>query len=433
VDLARWRDPSRRITISVIPNRPVPPLLLLAPVEMKMLDQPVHNKYCGCNCSKIDGLVSVTLVTDRRSYAPGEYIDFSGSTAVSDVSEPLLLRIRLIQYIVMRSSSGFETTRFLKHELFRGECPANSNVDVARLFNGRIRMPSVFPSFHGGVETPPTRTKYSCLKWTYALELKIGGGSGKSGVSAYLPILVSCAAPYPQSVESAKSLFVASRVDDSPFSVLENTINSAGPCDTTPYITGAEDGGVLVPAYTYGTGVATNTVEDAGAVGKNPNFQPYVNTFDEVNVKALSEEVRPLTFATSSDPVASSTVGVASSIAPLLKDMEDSFDKRQSVGKWIRGHPLQATQLTPVQVKDILSAVSFSLEQPAVAVEVAVGLGHKLTCEHVLAAVQVCRYQQVDVAKAMAPFVNDPQNKQSVLSQIEYSFEREAVSQCFRS
>ena len=388
----------------------------------------MHNKCCGCHCSKMDGLVSATLTTDRRSYAPGESIDITGSTVVNDLKQPLLLRIRLHQYVIMSTAWGKTKTCTIKHVLFRGECPANSNVDVSSLVkgngNGNTSMPAVFPSFYGGVENSSVQSnKYSCLKWTYVLDLKVGG-EGKSGVSARLPILVACAAPYPQSVESAKHLTISSsNVYDTPFSVVDHAINGASPCDTTPYISSVEAGGVTVPAYTYESGVETNTIEDAGAVGENPHFQPLVNTFESLSY----EDTTP--------PSTEGTVGEAKSIDLLLKDMEDSFDRRQTVSKWMRDHPLEASLLTPKQVKDILSAVPFSLDQPSVAAEIAVGIGnkHNLTCEHVLGAVEVCTYQQVDVAKAMAPFVNDPQNKQSVLNQIEFSFEREAVSKCFPS
>ena len=229
MDAKNDKAPTREMTISVIPNRPVPTLELLAPTETKLLDKPMYNKCCGCNCSRIPGLVSVVLVTDRRSYAVSETIDISGSTVVNDSNEPLLVRIQLRLYIYRKCRSRSPRTGFNSVILFRGECPSNSRVDVSSLVNRQLRMPNGPPSFNGGND--PAQI---CLKWTYVLALKVGG-EGKTGVSACLPILLSCAPPYAQAVESAKSLAV-SGVYDSPFSVLDAAINGLDSCDTTPYL-----------------------------------------------------------------------------------------------------------------------------------------------------------------------------------------------------
>ena len=114
--------------------------------------------------------------------------------------------------------------------------------------------------------------------------------------------------------------------------------------------------------------------------------------------------------------------------------MGDSYDKRRTLGEWVRDHPAEAARFTPDQVEQILSVVSFSLDQPAVAGEIAAGMeaSNSLTCAHVVAAMRVCRYQSSDVAKTMVPFVKDPQNKQAVLEQVEFTYERDAVEKCFR-
>lgn len=431
VDFARWRDPSRRVTISVIPNRPVPSLQLLAPTLTRTIDQPIFNKFCGCNCSQIDGLVSVQLQTDRRSYAPGELIDFTGSSAISNVNEELPFKIRLVQCIEMCTAAGIRTSRTIKHLLYRGSCPADSTVDVGSLVCG-VRMPAVFPSFYGGVDEPPTRIRYSCLKWTYALELRIGG-EGKSSVSACAPVLVAAAAPFPQAVEKAKSMIVLAEAFQTPFSVLHAAVNRPSPCDTTPHITGTEDGGNLAPAHTYGVGINTYTAEDAGAIGANHLFQPYVNTFQSPVpvLDAIAEQ--PLNDPPPSSPPIVPLAEPEADIADLLRSMDESFDKRQAVGVWVRSHPFHVSRLTPKHVKQILLAIPFSLDQPTVAAELAAGMEKTLACKHVAVAVQVCKYQQVDVAKAMVPLVNDPENKETVLEEIEYSFDRQAVSDLFHS
>ena len=75
--------------------------------------------------------------------------------------------------------------------------------------------------------------------------------------------------------------------------------------------------------------------------------------------------------------------------------------------------------------------VLFSLEQVSVARELTSGMeiGNLIT-DHILASIESCPFSKVEIVRAMAPFVSDPQNKDTILSQL-YSFEKEEVSQCF--
>ena len=45
---------------------------------------------------------------------------------------------------------------------------------------------------------------------------------------------------------------------------------------------------------------------------------------------------------------------------------------------------------------------------------------------------RTCKYSSSDVAKAMAPFASDPQNKGAVLDLLDYSFEKDDVAKYFR-
>ena len=112
--------------------------------------------------------------------------------------------------------------------------------------------------------------------------------------------------------------------------------------------------------------------------------------------------------------------------------MDDSYDKRLAVGEWARRNPRDAAALSPSDVEHIMSAVSFSLDQPAVAGEIAAAMGRSfLTCAHVVAAMRVAKYQQVDVAKTMVPVVADPQNQEIVLNEIDFDFEKSGVAAKF--
>mmetsp|Transcript_16451 Transcript_16451/g.25113 ORF Transcript_16451/g.25113 Transcript_16451/m.25113 type:complete len:123 (-) Transcript_16451:162-530(-) len=121
--------------------------------------------------------------------------------------------------------------------------------------------------------------------------------------------------------------------------------------------------------------------------------------------------------------------------------MDDASDKRLTVGLWVKENHVSASTLTPLDIANILAKVTFSFEQGSVAKELAAGMNNaaassglqdqkKLTCDHILAAVYACPYAKADVAKAMASFVADPENKDEVLETL-YSFERTSVERYF--
>jgi hypothetical protein len=133
--------------------------------------------------------------------------------------------------------------------------------------------------------------------------------------------------------------------------------------------------------------------------------------------------------------VAASTTGSLLDLEELLRAMEDSPDNRTIVHDWIQSHPDNVIQLLPQHVAAIVSRVSFSLDRMEILKELVAAL-HKqsaLTCEHILAVMEVCPFEKAEVARLMAPSVNDPENKELVLSQIEWQLEREAVDRLFPS
>ena len=167
--------------------------------------------------------------------------------------------------------------------------------------------------------------------------------------------------------------------------------------------------------------------DDSGAVGgSNPPYVPMVHA-----VTLDSGSTHPML------PVVSATaeVQVSGHFDTLLESLDHSLDRRLTVGEWVRDNPSAAALLTPSQVGQILSKVSFSLDQPSVAAEIAAGLEPttSLTCEHVKEAMLACKYAKADVAKAMVASVRDPENKNVVLDLIEYSFERDDVDRAFVS
>jgi hypothetical protein len=165
--------------------------------------------------------------------------------------------------------------------------------------------------------------------------------------------------------------------------------------------------------------------EDTGSVGTNPPYVPYIHA---VNMSTTAA-VLPAKPVIAIEHVANSGGRVAS----LLDSLYQSFDRRLTVGEWVRDNPGAAAQLSPDQVGQILSKISFSMEQASVASEIATGMENtaSLTCQHIRSAMQACPYAMAEVAKALAPTVRDPENKATVLELVEYSFERETVSKAF--
>ena len=438
VDLAMWRDPSRRITVTVIPNRPVPKLSLLAGARCTLRDEVLHGcVYCCMKCCKANGLVSIDLKTDRRSYAPGETIDTSDSYVQNNSSADLEMKISIVQLVIMKTAFGSSCDRQKKFNLTTVALPRFSKLPLSQ-YQSFLKIPAIFPSFNGGVSELPTRQRYPCLEWSYVLEVKVAfPKSCASSAHAAIPMLISCAPPYPSAIQEASNLqtavFEPYQARAQALSIFEEAISGPEPSQTTPHITGAEDGGNTIPASEMEYGVNTFVVgEDAGTVGSgNSSYTPVVNFFDPS--KAPSTEADIVIDTVSQSILPSSDLSVVKSI---LSAMDKTYDKRYAVGQWVREHPGEAASLSPSDIGQVLKeGVSFSLDQPAVAAELAAGFERSgsLTCRHVVEAMRASEYQKTDVAKSMIPFVSDPINKEIVLKEIEFEFEKQTVAAYFRN
>lgn len=457
---ANWRDPCSRRTISVIPNRPVPKLSLLAPAQQATAPSPIYNCSCclGCKCCKEQGFVSTALSLGRRAYAPGEQIDLGGKV-VNETKKELTVRVKLRQDVVLSTGGyGSASSRF-DYDLSTAFCPAGSELDLGTLAN--MVVPHVYPSFYGGVSGPISRSHYPCLKWTYTIEVsaQFAKESYSSAVHTRIPVLISTAPPLPEAVEKARSMRKDVSADslsaDNPWQIFDQALHGPEPSDTTPKITGDEDGGKIMPAFGIGVVGTSDFSEDKGRLGPAPSYQPVINAFDASTLHPSSPGISTgtTTFATpSAQPIKllselgttdlSSTsnnngmnqeVGVG--ISSLLLSVENAYDKRKAVGEFVRDHPARAAKLSPDEVAQILSKVTFSLDQPSVAGELAAVFERSggMSCAHIVAAMRTCKYSMTDVAKAMAPYANDPQNKDAVLDQLDYSFERDDVAKYFRT
>lgn len=447
---ANWRDPSSRRTISVIPNRPTPKLELLSPAAHSTPFSPLYGcSCCGMKCCKEDGMVSTSLTIDRRSYAPGEAISVGGKV-VNETKKDLPVTVVLRQYIMLHTAGHASTQSRKDFILSEGLVSAGGDLDVASL--SPCVMPNVFPSFAGGVEGPISRSFYPCLKWTYSIEVRAGSdkGSFATAVHSRIPILVSTAPPFSEAVEKARSMTQHISIDN-PWQIFDFAVHGPQPSDTTPKITGDEDAGRVMPASGIGFVNTTHYAEDRGRLGPEPRYQPVVNTFD--NFAVASTAAGTLTSPAPSAPAAPTAAAAAATaglgtttflpseeqapgggMSSLLTSLDDAYDKRKVVGEWIRDHPESASKLTPEEISSILLKVTFSLDQASVAGEIAAGFerSENLTCAHIVSAMRTCKYSATEVAKAMAPYASDPQNKEAVLNMLDYSFEQDDVAKFFR-
>jgi len=414
IDLANWRDPFTKRLITVIPNRPIPKPLLLSPYIAEVESERLTSSCCGIGKY---GVATIKLVMDRLAYAPGEVIDLSKSTALFEGKKDDVSVVLKLKGHYRLSTSHHGTTNCKSYEI--GSIKLTPN--TTSIIIGDFRIPQVYPSFWGGVKDH-SRMHYACLRWTYSLVLRVKGNGPCDGyVEASLPVLICSAPPYANVLAQYHNLPPKRK----PVWSLWDIFNEAATgleeaCATAPRITGPEDVGKTVDL-----GQSVNTWEgkdDNNNVGEGGmTYQPIISIFDgPSSICTITEE-----------GVSGGTV--QSSLDELLEKMDGSFDKRLVVGEWTQSHPDQARQLSPHDFKAILKKVTFSLDQTSVVNELTAAFegSSNLTCKHIVSTMKVCKYQKKEVASIMAPFVRDSQNKEMVLDQLEYSFDKQRVSQKF--
>lgn len=120
------------------------------------------------------------------------------------------------------------------------------------------------------------------------------------------------------------------------------------------------------------------------------------------------------------------------SSVPTLSEFvqQESFDKIKVIETYAHEYPREAKTLTPAEITKTMSQITFSLDHEKAATTIAKAMG-TVKCAHIVAAMQACPDSGTDVAKAMAPFCSDYQNKQMVLDQITLSFQREDIARLF--
>lgn len=236
INKAFLKGHSKKVPITVIPNRPCPQPILLNPVVYTLSDQPIHKQpMCGC-APQLQGLVSIKLCINRRSFAVGEHIDLSASTVDSAASVCLGVTIAIVLHVEM--STRPVTTRRWSITLWTSDVSPNSKTRLAHLglTPETIRMPNLFPSFDGGVSLLPRR--YACLRWSYTIDMTVASKRSVEDVCASVPVLVAAAPPRAhvlRGLSGSPRLELPTLID--PFSIFSDALFSASVSETTPRVT----------------------------------------------------------------------------------------------------------------------------------------------------------------------------------------------------
>ena len=197
---------------------------------------------------------------------------------------------------------------------------------------------------------------------------------------------------------------------------------------------------------------ATTTTTPMATVTGTPQPPVAVGTATEIAEDGLEVETPATTTTTTTTtaPIAVTTATATAYMTPVSLSQHvksaGTFDseKKQAIIAWMEQYyPEKMDYLTPDEIGNTLSQIASSFDQiDVVKILVSYMSGQQLpppnnnsmiTCEHVASAMNACGQfsSSTDVAKLMAPYANDPQNKQLVLELITLSFEKEDIEQLF--
>lgn len=417
IDKKGWKNPSLKFPVTIIPTRPAPSPVLLAPASLQYEDQIKKMKMCCFACGEA-GSVMLKFKVGRRAFAPGENVDLSGSAVLNNSTIPVTARIVLRQHIILSTTDKYERDTRVDHRIELGAKLVDPGVDAA-LDDLALTIPAVPPSFFGAKGSVAARREP--LVYTYELSLQAKASSGHK-VKIDIPILISALPPKAEAIEEASTSPSSVSLHEDAFGIQDNAILDDRPCTTVDPVTGLEDGtGQVVPASTGGGNIFEP--DDLGSGQGVYHYQPQVVVFS-----SNTAENTPSAPAMED----SSAVDHAAAYNKLLEDMKMEYDARLTVDKWIKQYPSVASSLTPGEFAGVLKQILFSLEQATIARELTSGFKNngRLTTEHINAALEACPYSKMEIVRVMAPYVSDPENKATVLEQL-YSFEKEEAAKFF--
>uniref|UniRef100_A0A7S1TRZ8 Arrestin C-terminal-like domain-containing protein n=2 Tax=Phaeomonas parva TaxID=124430 RepID=A0A7S1TRZ8_9STRA len=410
VDLAFWMDPSTRMPINVLHTLPLPKPELLVPVKEEMPEEAAFG--CSCFCIKLfnKGTLGMDLTVGRLAYAPGEAVSFTGHI-INNTSEKATFRITLSRRQRLRDTTGpKQNTTSQSWSLHVATVAPGASIEGDLLNGAEARVPSdAHPSFFG-IDSQEAlqgnkRNKKDPVTWTYDLEVRFHIGKMGSELKSNFSFLVTAAPPYAEAlppagtspvvmgVPSAAGSVVPTLPPADPWAMQGAAVTTPGPCATAPTI----GRGFGVPVVAYGTVV---NVQDAGGEDK---------------ATVCVEPLQPV-MGVWNAPIPAAAPTTAGAIE-LAATMDAGLDKIEALDTWCFHNRGAAASFTPDDVALVMSKVVFSMEQTGAAKTLASHMG-QCTCAHVAAAVGACSFSKFDVTAAMAPWITDKRNKETVLSQL---------------
>ncbi len=355
----------------------------------------------------------------RRAYAPGEKIDLSGSTMCNNSELPVTVRVVLRQHVRIQTTgySRHETGTINRFELWNTHANAGESV---KLDDTPMMIPAVHPSFFGANGSAVARREPLIISYDLSLQAKAKSGHK---VKVELPILVSALPPTASAIEEASTSSESIPITTHPFDIGQYAFVNDGYCNTVAPVTGFEDiNGTVVSAQ--GGGVNIYEASDAGSGFNSYHYDPQIVVFS-------SDESQTPSIPTAPTAAPTGQVDHTAAYNTLIDRMNNEYDSRLVVDRWIKEYPIAASQLTPDEFGGILKKVLMSMEQTTVARELVIGMNTTLTTQHILSALQICQFSKLDILRVMAPYVVDPENKDQVLSEL-YSFERDEAVKYFK-
>lgn len=155
--------------------------------------------------------------------------------------------------------------------------------------------------------------------------------------------------------------------------------------------------------------------------------------YEETKAKILGVTAAPITVLPPPTAVVEEDIVIepeeeeTHSLADYLETI-DRFDRRSAIAKWFKNskNSLQS-DLSPEEFANALSKIPFSYDVPPAAREIAEGMGGKVTCFHVLSSMRQHKNENFEIATSLAPFIQDVENKDSILNELSYSYQKDEI------
>jgi hypothetical protein len=280
--------------------------------------------------------------------------------------------------------------------LYEGLCNPLSSLELT---GTTIKIPAVAPTFFGvpSVSIQP-------FTFTYSISLEVNV-QGKICCSSEIPVLISALPPK----QDHLNLYSSKGPNHGTIDIESLSITEDTRCDLVSSKSRLEEGDKII------TGIDHNhNIYDlqGNSIGQNSRVNPFR---PNVLVSYSRLEVN-----SSHETHETSHLNHESAIAEIMKFLEKELDSHGVISDWIKEHPTIMDEISPEEILKIFQNLKHPVYIPCVAREI----GHhsnKLTTMHVRKIIDAFPTFKTQVAKAMLPYVIDPQCSDDILSLLNVS------------